>query len=132
MTTSVCPEAFHSPVAYLFKSSHSCLHTVRAKATHDPLLSHQILYDAGVGKNNDTDEEEFIRILNTRSFPQLQETFEEYQRLAGAPIEDALREEFDGDMKSGLLAIGERREEVRGRGEDGRREWEGVKQEIWR
>ncbi|XP_071540722.1 LOW QUALITY PROTEIN: annexin-B12-like [Panulirus ornatus] len=68
----------------------------------------QILYDSGVGKNNDTDEEEFIRILNTRSFPQLQETFEEYQRLAGAPIEDALSEEFNGDMKNGLLAIVQR------------------------
>lgn len=68
----------------------------------------QTLYDAGVGKNSDTDEEEFIRVLNMRSFPQLKETFQEYERLAGAPIEDAISQEFTGDMKSGLLAIVQR------------------------
>ncbi|KAG7162159.1 Annexin-B12-like [Homarus americanus] len=67
----------------------------------------QLLYDAGVGMNSETDEEEFIRILNTRSFPQLKEVFNQYETLAAAPIEDALGEEFSGDMKNGLLAIGE-------------------------
>nr|XP_053656149.1 annexin-B12-like [Cherax quadricarinatus] len=68
----------------------------------------QTLYDAGVGKNSETDEEEFIRLFNNRSFPQLKETFEEYQKLSGSPIEDAVSQEFSGDIKTGLLAIVQR------------------------
>ena len=66
-----------------------------------------MLYDAGVGAKSEDDTDDFITIFNTRSFAQLQETFEEYQRLAGRPIEDAIDTEFSGDMRKGLLAIGE-------------------------
>ncbi|CAL4123081.1 unnamed protein product, partial [Meganyctiphanes norvegica] len=65
----------------------------------------QDLYDAGVGTNNGTDEAEFIRIMNLRSYPQLQETFEAYENIAQEPIENAINKEFKGDMAKGLLAI---------------------------
>lgn len=75
-----------------------------AKARKDA----QDLYDAGVGMNNDTDESEFIRILNTRNYAQLQETFKEYENIAQDSIENAIEAEFSGDMKNGLLAIVQR------------------------
>ena len=65
-----------------------------------------MLYDAGVGNKTEDDTEDFITIFKSRSYPQLQETFEEYQRLAGRPIEDAIGNEFEGEMRKGLLAIG--------------------------
>ncbi|KAK8385021.1 hypothetical protein O3P69_014531 [Scylla paramamosain] len=68
----------------------------------------QMLYDAGVGNKSEDDTEDFITIFNTRSYAQLQETFEEYQRLAGRPIEDAIDTDFSGDMRKGLLAIVQR------------------------
>ena len=67
----------------------------------------QDLYDAGVGKNMGTDESEFIRILNTRSYSELKMIFEEYTKLAQESITDSIKKEFSGDMKKGLLAIGE-------------------------
>ncbi|XP_050713670.1 annexin-B12-like [Eriocheir sinensis] len=68
----------------------------------------QTLYDAGVGNKDEEDTEDFITILNSRSYPQLQETFEEYLRLAGCNIEEAIESEFSGDMQKGLLAIVQR------------------------
>ncbi|XP_068245053.1 annexin-B12-like [Palaemon carinicauda] len=65
----------------------------------------QDLYDAGIGMNGDTDSSEFIAILNTRSYTQLQEIFNAYESIAQDSIENAISSEFDGDMKNGLLAI---------------------------
>ncbi|KAK7070002.1 hypothetical protein SK128_028547, partial [Halocaridina rubra] len=75
-----------------------------AKARKDA----QDLYDAGVGMNNDTDESEFIRILNTRSYPQLHETFKAYEEISQDTIEGAIESEFNGDMKNGLMALVQR------------------------
>ncbi|XP_076049933.1 annexin A13-like isoform X1 [Oratosquilla oratoria] len=68
----------------------------------------QDLYDAGVGYSSNTDESEFIRILNTKSFSHLRETFRAYDQIAQQPIQDAIEDEFSGDMKTGLLAIVDR------------------------
>ena len=54
-----------------------------------------------------TDESVFNAILCSRSYPQLQQIFNEYQRLTGHDIEKAIKNEFSGDIESGLLAIGE-------------------------
>lgn len=62
--------------------------------------------------NSGTDEDEFIRILNMRSFPQLKETFEEYDRLDSDGIEKAIKEEFSGTMLKGLLGIGKQAKEI--------------------
>lgn len=68
----------------------------------------QDLYHAGLANNYGTEDElEFTRILNTRSYPQLQETFKEYERISMEPIEKSIHEEFSGDLKQGLLAISE-------------------------
>ncbi|CAF1014249.1 unnamed protein product [Brachionus calyciflorus] len=64
----------------------------------------QELYDAGEGKFG-TDESEFIRILCSRSFPQLNATFEEYKKVSGNDIEKAIKKEMSGDMEKACLAI---------------------------
>ncbi|XP_066957716.1 annexin-B12-like [Macrobrachium rosenbergii] len=68
----------------------------------------QDLYDAGIGLNGESEASEFISILNTRSYPQLQEIFLAYENIAQESIENAISSEFDGDMKNGLLAIVQR------------------------
>lgn len=53
-----------------------------------------------------TDESTFNAILVQRNVPQLQQIFAEYQNITGHPIETAIENEFSGDIKKGLLAIG--------------------------
>lgn len=64
----------------------------------------QILYDAGEGCFG-TDECEFVRILCSRSFPQLQATFNAYKSLSGHDIEKAIKKEMSGDLEKACLAI---------------------------
>ncbi|BES97501.1 annexin A7 11 [Nesidiocoris tenuis] len=52
-----------------------------------------------------TDESTFNAILCSRSYPQLNHIFVEYQRLTGNDFETAIRNEFSGDVQEGLLAI---------------------------
>uniref|UniRef100_A0A146L6U7 Annexin n=1 Tax=Lygus hesperus TaxID=30085 RepID=A0A146L6U7_LYGHE len=52
-----------------------------------------------------TDESTFNAILCSRSYPQLNAVFMEYQRLTGNDFETAIRNEFSGDVQNGLLAI---------------------------
>ena len=53
-----------------------------------------------------TDEDEFVRILCSRSFAQLKATFQEYERLSGKTIEGSIKSEMGGDLEDGLVAIG--------------------------
>lgn len=64
----------------------------------------QELYDAGQGKMG-TDEIEFIRILCSRNFRQLDATFEEYTKISGTDIEKAIKKEMSGKLERSLLAI---------------------------
>jgi len=66
----------------------------------------QALYDAGKGAG--TDELTFIAILNTRAFPQLRETFNQFVALTNKTIEAYIASEFSGDIKEALLTIVER------------------------
>lgn len=52
-----------------------------------------------------TDESTFNAILCTRSYPHLRRVLMEYQRLSGHTLEQAIKDEFSGDIKTGLLAI---------------------------
>lgn len=52
-----------------------------------------------------TDESTFNAILVQRNVPQLRQIFDEYQNITGHTIEDAIENEFSGDIKKGLLAI---------------------------
>lgn len=53
-----------------------------------------------------TDESVFNSILVQRNVPQLKQIFEEYENITGNSIETAIKNEFSGDIKKGLLAIG--------------------------
>ncbi|KAM3724349.1 Annexin-B12 [Dirofilaria immitis] len=52
-----------------------------------------------------TDESIFTKILVTENFSQLQQVFKDYDQITGHSIEEAIRNEFSGDMKEGLIAL---------------------------
>ncbi|CAH0555501.1 unnamed protein product [Brassicogethes aeneus] len=52
-----------------------------------------------------TDESTFNMILCQRSFPQVQATFDEYQKITGKDIEDDIKREFCGNGEDGVLAV---------------------------
>uniref|UniRef100_A0A183UWH1 Annexin n=2 Tax=Toxocara canis TaxID=6265 RepID=A0A183UWH1_TOXCA len=64
----------------------------------------QKLYEAGEKKWG-TDESTFTSILVTENFHQLRKVFEQYNALAGHPIEQAIKSEFSGDTKNGFITV---------------------------
>ncbi|XP_012168586.1 annexin B11 isoform X2 [Bombus terrestris] len=52
-----------------------------------------------------TDESTFNAVLVQRNVLQLKQVFQEYENITGHAIEDAIENEFSGDIKKGLLAI---------------------------
>ncbi|KAH9498198.1 Annexin A6 [Bulinus truncatus] len=62
------------------------------------------LYQAGEQKWG-TDESQFNKILASRSFPQIRATIEEYQKISKKDFEEVLKNEFSGDILSGLKSI---------------------------
>ncbi|CAO1399401.1 unnamed protein product [Diamesa serratosioi] len=52
-----------------------------------------------------TDESVFNAILCSRNYEQLKLIFREYQSITGHPFEQAIKNEFSGDVQDGLLAI---------------------------
>jgi len=50
----------------------------------------------------------FNQILCQRSFAHLRAVFDEYGNISKKTIEDAIKSEFSGDIKDGLLTVGER------------------------
>ncbi|XP_052869796.1 annexin B10-like [Anopheles cruzii] len=81
--------------------------TREAPGTVDPELAvaqAKQLYDAGEGKFG-TDESAFYKILAHCSFDQLEIVFEEYKKLTGRTIEQALKAELSGDFYDALSAI---------------------------
>ncbi|RNA16722.1 annexin A13 [Brachionus plicatilis] len=64
----------------------------------------QNLYDAGEGKTG-TDEKEFVRILSSRSFAELNAIFALYKESFENDLEQAIKDEFSGDLCEALLTI---------------------------
>lgn len=62
------------------------------------------LYQAGEARWG-TDEATFNRILCGSSFATVRATILEYKKIKGRSLHDAIRSEFSGDVKSGLLAL---------------------------
>lgn len=52
-----------------------------------------------------TEESTFNRIFATQSYPQLNQVFDEYEKVAGHDIEKAIEKEFSGDSKKAYLAL---------------------------
>lgn len=63
------------------------------------------LYAAGEAKLG-TDEEVFNRVLAHGSFEHLKIVFEEYKRLSGQSIEQAIKHEMSGELALAMHAIG--------------------------
>jgi hypothetical protein len=64
------------------------------------------LYEAGE-KTLGTDESVYNRIMCTRSYPHLSAVFVEFKTLADKTIEESIESEMSGDLKRGMLALGE-------------------------
>ncbi|EDS31340.1 annexin x [Culex quinquefasciatus] len=62
------------------------------------------LFEAGEGQLG-TDEKTFYSILAHASFDQLELVFEEYKKLSGRTIEQALKDELSGELYDALSAI---------------------------
>ncbi|XP_026468259.1 annexin B11-like isoform X2 [Ctenocephalides felis] len=69
------------------------------------MVDAQQLLQAGELKYFGTDESTFNMILCQRSYPQLRAVFDCYEKIVGHSIEHAIKSEFSGDIKDGLLAI---------------------------
>lgn len=50
----------------------------------------------------------FNQILCQRSFAHLRAVFDEYAKISSKTVEDAIKSEFSGDIKTGLQTVGER------------------------
>jgi len=48
----------------------------------------------------------FNQILCQRSFAHLRAVFDEYGKISKKTVEDAIKSEFSGDIKDGLLTVG--------------------------
>ena len=64
------------------------------------------LYAAGEAKLG-TDEETFVVLLSHASFAQSRLVFDEYRKLAGKTLEEAVKKEFSGDLLYAIMAIRE-------------------------
>jgi len=64
----------------------------------------EALHQAGAKKWG-TDEAVFNRVMCSLSHAQLRLVFEEYEALAGKPIEKAIQSEMSGSVEDGMLAI---------------------------
>lgn len=62
------------------------------------------LYNAGEAKFG-TDEEVFYKILAHASFDQLELVFDEYKKLSGRTIEQAMKDELSGELYDALSTI---------------------------
>lgn len=64
----------------------------------------EALYAAGEAKLG-TDEQVFNRIMAHSSFAHLRLVFEEYKKLSGQTIEQAVKHEMGGDLKDAMMAL---------------------------
>ena len=65
----------------------------------------ETLYNAGEGKIG-TDESAFVEILAHAGQRQAYLIFEEYKKISGKTIEQAMKSEMSGELLNGLLAMG--------------------------
>uniref|UniRef100_H2ZA48 Annexin n=1 Tax=Ciona savignyi TaxID=51511 RepID=H2ZA48_CIOSA len=65
----------------------------------------QAIFDAGENRWFGTDEDEFTKVLATRSYLQLRWIFNKYEEIAGNSIEDAIDSETSGNLQTAYRAI---------------------------
>lgn len=65
----------------------------------------QAIFDAGEGRWFGTDEDEFTKVLATRSYLQLRIIFAKYADIAGNSFEEAVESETSGNLHDAYMAI---------------------------
>lgn len=65
----------------------------------------QAIFDAGEGRWNGTDEDEFTKILANRNANQLKLIFEEYEKITGGSFKGAVEKETSGNLHDAYIAI---------------------------
>lgn len=76
--------------------------TFDRKAAHNDAVA---LYEAGEKKWG-TDESLFNQILVSRSNAHLRAVFGEYEQLSKMSMEEVVRSEMSGDIKTGMMTVG--------------------------
>jgi len=80
---------------------------VKDENFYDPVKAREQaeqLYAAGEGKIG-TDEDTFVEILAHAGQRQAYQIFEEYKKISGITVEQAMKSEMSGELLNGLLAI---------------------------
>lgn len=80
---------------------------VKDDRMYDPAKAEEqaaMLYQAGEAKLG-TDEDSFVEILAHAGQRQAYLIFEEYKKISGRTIEQAMNDEMDGELLTGLLAL---------------------------
>eukprot|EP01018_Ginkgo_biloba_P024422 Gb_13292 [translate_table: standard] len=65
----------------------------------------QQLYEAGEGRAGGIEEDTYVRILGTRSFPQLNATFECFKQTYGHDINKGIKNEYTGEFEEAIRMI---------------------------
>lgn len=103
-TTTILPKRKSRPRSFTTQVIIWCIHNITSEGRPSgKLIISQ--FTSGEGRIG-TDESAFVEILGHAGQRQAYLIFQEYKKIAGVTIEQALKSEMSGDLLNGLLAVG--------------------------